>query len=318
MTKYNNQSEISQVRQRLTKCLLHLKRLFLQSELTKQDDSEPQGMLVSLSLIGRDVHSRRIDQVMDLDTVIIVRDPMTEFKMNIIKRIFEELCNNGDDNISISYLIADGPLKPLPKSKYHLFFHVLLHTVSSYKDSPLILVKNSWQHEAQLILGMRLRDIQHIPEPNVETVLDSPLGLKHCRSLVVERGSAYLEWIKKSGKYEITLTPITFKESHDILEICFYSVLRGASNALRYVFRNSAGIGIDYDHIICFEQVFHDFRLNKLPLDFLSRKIKLRRDFLKENISTIEETIDKTIAFLDELSKDLLTRERLETPYVNL
>jgi len=268
---------------------------------------------ISVALIGRPIPERRIDQVMDFDIVIVLKDPMTKKKHNEVKRIFENLQNHATDNIAIMYQIADGPIKPFPLKKVNLFFHVLLHTVKSYKKSPLILVKNSWQYEEHTIIGLPLAEIQKIPEIKLDTLLDGKLGIRHCKELILSHASAYLEWLDAEDmqSMDMVLTPILFKENCEILEICYYSVLRGASNSLRYILGHSKDIGIDVKDMQLFSQVFHDFKHKELPLNYCYEKIKFRQVEWHPNNQDVIDRLNQTMEFLTSLEIDIEKRSSI-------
>ena len=111
------------------------------------EDLTKLGFVESATLIGKPVTERRIERINDLDNVIIVNGPMTDKKLNAIKRLFENLRNETKNNVDVQYAIADGPMKPPSDKEHEIFYHVILHTSETYKKSPLLLVENSWQYE---------------------------------------------------------------------------------------------------------------------------------------------------------------------------
>lgn len=299
---------------KIDRLFIRLKQSFERSWLNINPTGKPD--LVSLALIGRDLRSRRIDQVMDFDIVIILRDPMSRTKYEEVDRIVSSLQEESKRDIYISYQIADGPIKPLVTRGVNLFFHIILHTVQSYRSSPLVLVKNSWQYEAQRFLGLELREIQRIPEPSLTELLDGKLGIKHCKELVTSGSSAYLEWINENANsLTIHLTPLKFSEIYEVVEICYYSVLRGASNALRYIFGHSRGIGIGYEDMRIFFEVFQSFRYKSLPVSFWQEKVKLRQGAWHPEHKDVRKRIEQALEFLSALEVDITHRKRLGLPH---
>lgn len=279
--------------------------------------TEEKGFLLSLSIIGRDLVYRRIDQIMDIDIVIVVSDPMTKQKYNTIDNIFSELQELSDSEVSVSYKIADGPIKPKVTKKVNLFLHVLLHTISSYKNSPLILVKNSWQYDAHKIIGVDLVEIQKINEPSLYEIIYGKLGIAHCIELVESKSSAYLEWLRKNkdNQMSLNLSSIIFDERCEIIEICYYAVLRAASNSLRYVLGHSWGIGIDPHDMEIFKKTFLNFKYNDLPLNYALEKIELRKGLRLPSNNDLSIITEKTITFLKSLKNHLSETSDLKSLY---
>lgn len=299
---------------KIQRLFTRLKQNFERSWLNINPTGKPD--LVSLALIGRGLRSRRIDQVMDFDIVIILNGSMSRAKYTEVDRIVSSLQDESKADIYISYQIADGPIKPLPAKGVNLFFHIILHTVRSYRSSPLILVKNSWQYEAQRLLGLELSDIQRIPEPSLRELLDGKLGIKHCKELVRSGSSTCLEWLAgNTNSLTIHLTPLKFSEIYEVLEICYYSVLRGASNALRYILGHSLDIGIGYEDMRMFFEVFQSFRYRNLPLSFWEEKIKLRQGTWYPKHQDLRKRIEQALEFLSVLEIDIPNRKRLGSPY---
>jgi len=254
---------------------------------------------------------------MDFDTVVVLRDPMDQLKYDEVSRIFESICDFRHDNVSVSYLIADGPVKPLITKSLNIFFHVLLHTETTYRDSPLTLVKASWQYESHAILGAELVDIQRIPVVSLSEVIGGKLGIDHCRNLVETESSAYLKWIatQNTNVLSMHLSPVKFSEAAELLELCHYSVLRGASNSLRHLFGHSWDIGIDDKDMLMFEEVFESFPYNSRPLEMLQEKRKLRSGAWYPSARDVGLCVEQALEFLAALRADLPQRPKLPSPY---
>jgi hypothetical protein len=289
---------INQVRLKIEEIISFLKERIANSWLLKTDDGSAE--LVSLGIIGRDVRFRRIDHIMDFDTLIILRGPMTIAKYNEVEKIFQEITSKSTDEIGITFWIADGAVKPLVTKKINLFFHVLLHTIESYQSSPLLLVKNSWQHETRILFGLPPRRIQTIPEPSVQQVLNGKFGIKHCRELLNSMSSTYLEWVARENNDILSnnLSPVKFTEPAEAMELCYFAVLRGASNALRLRLHNSRGVGIGENEMRLFEDIFYSFPLKSLPTKFLFEKIRMRQGLIIPKHLDMSLSIEQSLEFL--------------------
>jgi len=306
----------NQVRQVLLSAVSAMRNLFLKSSLVVPESGDPE--LLSLSILGRDLRARRIDRIMDIDTVVVLRGPMTREHYRAVECVFLELQNLTSPGIVISFMIADGPIKPLPSSEYTLFFHVILHTMESYRSSPLLLVKNSWQYDARLIYGMPIVEIEKCPEPDIMTVISSPLGIEHSLALVNDCASTYLKWEPVgSNSWTIGLTALPFHEQLEIVEICCYAVLRAASNALRYVLGISRGIGIDDRDMDMFRQVFSEWELCDFPSELHRLKKSMRTGSWVPTVSDTEQIIGRSRQFLGALISYLPKKKPGAGPYQN-
>lgn len=290
----------------------HLKLALIKEFHASSDESSA---LLSASIIGRDLIYRRIDQVLDVDTVIVVTDPMDENKLAKIERIFIKLRNQETNNIGITYAMAEGPIKPLPQKRVNIFFHVLLHTISSYKNSPLILVKNSWQYESHHLVGAKLSDIQIIPEPALTEIVNGALGIMHCKELVEEKKSSYFSWDTNSNNCQLVTKEVKFNEGCEILEICFYSILRAASNALRYILGHTWGIGINAEDMLVFQDVFSELKASNIPFSVVQKKGVLRQGAWYPTNQDVMDWLDISLSFLEELGGCLPKKERLGSVY---
>jgi hypothetical protein len=300
-------SQSDKIRTLLQNGMARLKELFIES--FKADKRKDSNKLFSLSIIGRPIEERRIDTVMDIDIIVLLNDPMTLEKYNKIENIFSNLQNYENKDALVSYKIADGPIKPLPVKKHNIFFHVLLHTIKSYRDSPLVLVKNSWQHESKAILGLPISKIERINGVTLDELLNGKLGIKHCKKLITDSSSTFLEWMGRKDnddKLSISLKPIRFSENHELLEICYYSVLRAASNTLRYLKKITKGIGIDIKDMIEFEKTYGSFKKSKLPIDMYYEKAKLRKGEYHPLHRDAILRMEQSLEFLTRLERELI------------
>ncbi|MGR9053478.1 MAG: hypothetical protein ACU84J_12595 [Gammaproteobacteria bacterium] len=252
---------------------------------------------------------------MDIDTVIILTDPMDTNKLNRINHVFEELRNFETTNIGITYAIAEGPIKPLPHKQINIFFHVLLHSVTSYKKSPLILVKNSWQYESHHLIGAPLAEIEFIPEPNLLEITNGLLGIKHCKELIENKKSSYFFWANSHNHCRLLSTEVKFNEVCETLEICFYSILRAASNSLRFILGHSWGIGIDAQDMALFEQVFAELKLSTVPSMAIRKKECLRQGAWHPTSQDVAHWVDVSLAFLEDLETRLSHKKKLNGSY---
>ncbi|MCD4709173.1 MAG: hypothetical protein K8S62_15730 [Candidatus Sabulitectum sp.] len=297
------------IRSVLERLNTRLEGLFEESILCNSVSGEKQ--LVSLSIIGRPISQRRIDTVMDIDTLVIVNGPMTKNLYHCVSSIFAELCNMSDTDVGISYQIADGPVKPLPQTRINLFFHVLLHTVDSYKSSPLKLVKTSWQSEARTLLGIPVYQIQTYFTLSLTDIIRGPLGIRHCCDLIESTGSAYLIWQKaENERLDLSFSPVFFSERCEVVEICFYGVLRGASNALRWWFNSPKSFGIDLSDMITFSDFFFDFQSKNLPMKMWKKKSALRMGSWYPSVTETSRIVCQSLVFLRNLEIFIMEFER--------
>jgi len=254
----------------------------------------------SATLIGKPVQSR-VERVLDLDNVVVV-DKLTEERYRRLQSILDGL-KNSTPGVDVMYAIADGPMKPPSEKESEVFFHICLHTLATYKDSPLQLVKNSWQYE-QPYLGKPLCQIQNIPTGVTKDVLlHGLLGVGHLGSLVCNNESAYLGWEKaEDGRMAMRLIPLKFKEIDERLELYFYSILRSASNTLRWMTGNNE-IGIDSDICGLFRKTCHDFEHKNLPQEVYvdKRLMRNRKLILTEGFAQRYQM--KAIEFLNGLEQ---------------
>lgn len=300
-------------RRKLRTQILSAVRL-MRSEFVNSPLFDPAGtsQLVSLSIIGEPIEERPIDRVMDVDTLVIVRDPMTDEKHAEVESVFEKVkAESETDHLSVSYELKDGPIKPGPAKDVNLFFHVLLHTVSSYQDSPLILVKNSWQYEARRLLGMEIGELESIPGVTRSELLEGKLGIRHSRDLLESRASACLEWGGDSGdELKLEMRSIEFDESFELLELCYYVVLRAASNALRYVLDRTEGVGIGADDMRLFSVLFEPMELSGMPFKYSLEKERLRDGEWYPKPRELKVRVEQAFEFLDNLEEFIASHSR--------
>ncbi|RLE38759.1 hypothetical protein DRJ17_03095 [Candidatus Woesearchaeota archaeon] len=189
----------------------------------------------SVTLIGKEPdRDRIIESVNDLDTIIIVEGDMTKEKYNKIEEIYMKTTELSTPDVDVSYSIKDGPFKPVSEKEKEVFSHVILHTEESYCRSPLMLVKNSWQYEMPYF-GKPVAEIQSVKGVDEDMLINGALGLNHLIGLVKNDESAYLDWEDTdSGIMRSNIFPLKFIEANERLEFYFYSILRCASNTLRW------------------------------------------------------------------------------------
>lgn len=261
------------------------------------------GYVSSATLVGRPVEDRTIESVNDFDNIVVVEGPMTTEKYKSVGRVFENVRDHTRRYVDFQYAIADGPMKPVSEKECEMFYHVILHTEESYKDSPLVLVENSWQYE-ESFLGKPPRSLRRIKGVDRNILINGVLGIDHLAQLVADNESAYLGWEEKDGIMQMNVYPIKFKENDERLELYFYSILRCASNALRYLTGNSR-IGIDADMCILFENIFSDFRHSDMPAETYRDKRLLRNKKLVLSENFVQSYQAKTIDFLKNLRNQI-------------
>ena len=256
-----------------------------------------------MSLIGRPLIERSVDHVMDLDLVCILRDPVTPKHLESVEAVCNDLSNLECKDVAIVHDLRVGPVKPLTDKKVTVLIHLLLHSVDSYRHSPLLLVQNSWQHEAQQLWGMRLEVVRRIDEVTLDMVQNGALGVRHCLELLEQRRNDYLGWTEIDGHNHLLMKPMSTHAitEHDLVELAFYGVLRSASNLLRCRLGVTQGIGIDEEDMHEFQSVFDGFRYASLPLELWRMKRVFRhstRALSRQNTRTV---IDCAGEFLTEL-----------------
>lgn len=282
-----------------------LKDKIISSDVRIREELSNLPFILSGTLIGPPVQNRTLEKVNDFDYVIIVEDNMTPKRYQDIETIFKNLERYSDENTDFMFAIADGPMKPFSKKEYEAFFHILLHTEETYRNNPLLLVANSLQYQKPF-LGKSLKDIKSIPGINLSMLLDSPLGIKHLQELVQTDSSAYLGWEEKENRLmEINLYPIKFTKQDEQLELYLYSILRSASNTLRYKNQDSQKINISINDCKKFQKEFPNFPLNQLPLEAFKTKRKLRNRKLILTERVCKGYQSRTIDFLNKLEEYL-------------
>jgi hypothetical protein len=273
--------------------------LSVQGELKKKLDGLE--FIESATLIGLPIgEGRWLEKVNDYDNVIIV-DSMTPEKYQILDNIFTELRNMSSNGIDVLYTIADGPMKPKTELPWEIFGHYIVHDKSSYRESPLVLVENSWQYE-EPFLGTPLSELRKIPGVDKAMLLDTPMGIRHLREGVVNNEGGYLGWEETDGEMQMTMNSLKFDSPEERLELYFYSILRCASNTLRLITGDNR-IGIGPEMYTQFEKTCHDFDMSNLPRDVYSLKRDLRQRKLILTDSFVSSYQLKTIDFLTSLEK---------------
>ncbi|RJQ16876.1 hypothetical protein C4573_02330 [Candidatus Woesearchaeota archaeon] len=286
------------------------KQIALQVQKQLQQRLQELDFIVSATLIGEPVETRVLEKINDLDNVVIVQGPMTKDKYATLQSILEELKHNQTQETDVLYAIADGPFKPASEKENEIFIHFILHTEESYKRSPLLLVKRSWQ-DAMPYLGKPLGDIQKIPDVDNVELLYGELGIANLRNLVDMNRGCYLGWktIQNSSIMRNTLFDLNFTEPSEQLELYFYAILRSASNALRYVTDdNTIGIGMKMTHH--FEQHFSIMTHSGIPRQAYLDKRHLRNRALALSEQFAREYQRKAMDFLFELQKGFETYTR--------
>ena len=230
----------------------------------------------SVTLIGKLIGKRENTKVMDIDLVIITRHPMKYGMYNQIDNLFSSVCKKYTDNrIDVIYVIADGPMKPTPSKTRSILLHGILHTRESYVKMPLQLCKNSWQ-QFRPVKGKPLRSYQSFEGVSKRMLLDSALGINHLIKLVSKDQSGYIGWTP--GRNHIMkwrMRPLKFKHRDEKADFYIYSVLRAASNTMRYMTGdNRIGIGEKMAEI--FSLRLPGMKLSGLPSELIKEKKRLR------------------------------------------
>ena len=265
-------------------------------------------VLQSLSVVGECVAGRKPEQVMDIDVVAILGTPMTEEKHSIVEESLSEICSQPYHEVGFRYRIADGPMKPDSSDACHIFLHTLLHTVASYRNSPLVLVKNSWQYEARALLGRPVSDFHTISGVDWELVLSGSLGIRHCLKMIESQRTACLVWVPgEGGVLEIESQDVPLTTGIQLLDLSYYSVLRCASNCLKAICMNRAGIGIKEPDMREFSVVFDSLAGSEYPLECVSKKAELRRSQEASEAECADE-VSRCVSFLKHLERIVVSR----------
>jgi hypothetical protein len=273
-----------------------------------EQELRSSGFIQSATLIGQRIEEGRIiEAVNDLDTVIVVRGPMTVGKYGAINHVFEEMRNTTGADLDYLFAVADGPIKPVSERHFEVFYHVILHTEQSLRDSPLAVVKNSWQYEKPF-LGEPLSGMISLPGVDKDMLFHSAMGIDHLLRLVKKDEGAYLGWQDRGdGLMEMKMFPLKFTEPAERLELYIYSILRCASNTLRYITGNNR-IGIGLDMCTTFEEVCGDMRRSGLPREAFIDKRLLRNRLLVLSESFLQNYQANAVGFLEDLRKYVETR----------
>ena len=133
------------------------------------------------------------------------------------------------------------------------------------------------------------------------------MGIRHLRELVQTDSSTYLGWEEKeNGLMQMKQYPLHFTKPDEKLELYLYSILRSASNTLRYLNQDSKEIHICANDCQRFQQEFPDFSLKQLPLEAFKTKRDLRNRKLILTEMTYNKYQSRTLSFLNELEEYLI------------
>ncbi len=257
--------------------------------------------LASLTLIGKPLEKRELKKIIDVDILIILNDPMTVEKYDKIKEITEKICKKYTTaEIDVLYAIADGPMKPKSFKKQEIFFHIILHTLSSYKLMPLLLCKNSWQ-QFEPLKGKAVKEIQSFEGVSKDMLLNSTLGISSLIELVEKDSSGYIGWEKQKNSriMKWKLFPLKFEYPEEKADLYIYAVLRCASNAIRYLTRDNT-VDIGFEMAELFKEMFANLKNKNLPAELLKHKHLLRNKIYSKDIHELKS---KTLEFLNELKE---------------
>lgn len=235
----------------------------------------------------------------------MLAEPMTVDKLARLEAAASEISDISGRGVLVCHDMKIGPVKPLPDHDVTVFVHLLPHTVQSYRESPLTLVKNSWQYECRLLVGRPLGEIESISRIDRDLVLRGALGIEHCLALLEERRNEYIGWTSQSESSELVTEQAAMGDldAYDVLELALYSILRNASNALRWRLGRSYGIGIDIEDMLLFEKVFWEFGMASCPVHAWERKRRLREGLEVASDSGAESARSEAAEFLEGLGR---------------
>jgi hypothetical protein len=201
------------------------------SDLTKK--LKESKLLYSLTPLGTELKSRKFNKTEDIDFCMVIGGKMTKEKLQKIKAIFRSMKKYSTKEIDVCWAVKDGPMKPVSKKEHILFLHAALHTIESYKKAPEVL-RYSWQFKKP-IFGKSLKEIAPEKKITKEILLNTSLGLKDSIALCNFKKTAYLDWVCAGGKCRIKRIHSKELKGKELLDLYFYTVLRGAGNYLKFV-----------------------------------------------------------------------------------
>lgn len=266
-------------------------------------ESAPAGGFVTGAIIGPHVESRPMERTTDLDLLLITRkDPSVEF-IDCLHRLFARLQDRSSQHLDVQYALKDGPMKPPAHDRPVLFFHVLLHSVPSYCQSPLTLVKRSWQMEARPFIGVGPGRIERLLPVSRDELLCSAIGVSECHRLLQALRTPYLEWATqdRSAAPVMRLNSLPVTDDLSIVETAIYCVLRCASNACRWLLGRTTGIGILANAIDTFEALFGASGWASIPRDAYIAKRQIRSGQVTASPQLAALWQSRALAFLDAL-----------------
>ena len=261
------------------------------------------GFVDSATLIHGDLEKRRIEHIMDLDTLIITKDKVTPHQYQKLKDVFNSTQQRfTQHNLDVPYAIATGPVKPSSRKDNEIFFHVLLMDEKGYDTSPLRLVQTSWQYETPFV-GKPPSNYYTRERITQNMLVNSVMGIKNCEEFIRTNHSFYLGWKDNgSGKMEEVEVPVPLTTPEGKLEIYFYSVLRCASNALRLKFGNN-NVGIGKDMCDSFTKAHPESKYSRVPEITHDAKRLLRNRELPTGEDSVRHYQKMALNFLSELKR---------------
>jgi len=259
------------------------------------------GFIESATLIGRPIQERTMERVLDFDYVLISRE-IDIAKYHAIECVFDNLKNGSSRGLDVQYAIFDGPMKPHSEREHEVFFHVILHTPETYKQSPLLLCKNSWQFERPF-LGKAPSEYQRFPRGVTKGGLfHSGLGIGSLIKMVITDSSLYCGWEQNGGLIQPKVGEKVFHELDERLELYYYSILRAASNTIK-LFTGNNREGIDLKMCSDFQMYLGDFKFSGLPKEIYDNKRLLRNKTLVLSSMFVSQYQQKALDFLNGLKK---------------
>ncbi len=260
----------------------------------------------SLTLIGKDPMFRTIEKENDFDMVIIY-DKLTADRYVKLENILENARNLETKDVGIRYAIKTGPYKELSEKETTLFNHVLVYEGSTAGSKGMVLTDVSWARQKPYY-GLSIAEtLPRKPIITKEMLVNQHEGINYLLDLCKTNTTTHGLWIK-DGEQMVKERIVEQKtDTHDILELYFYSILRCASNTLRYYTGNYA---YDIDETMCrdFNQLTgRNFSLSKVPYETHTDKRLLRNKFLLHTDSLVQSYQHRAITFLEQLQQYVLT-----------
>lgn len=266
--------------------------------------------VVNFSIVGGDPAVRPIDRLVDLDTILILSDPMTEAKYTKLNLALESLHGEATAMVAVSHKIMLGPVPDeVPRTGSLVSVHALVFTRESYISHACEFPKRSWAFEARTICGCDLAELDKCSSASVEELLHGILGIRHCRDLIASRSTTAFIWRPRQGGTDMVLMPedVPLSQPGRFADFCIYAVLRIASNTIRCIGRGTRTTGIGKMDLGLLRELLPGFGLANVPVELLNDKGALRNGNLYPTEEYARRISSQADGFLAGLYTQLVT-----------